>query len=121
MGSKSTQENSVLRIKRIKKQPPRETSGSTGGSIIGDILVSDASAYSSIPMLEGCDAGWTKLRGGGPKSYYFCLFPSPQTERYGQYLDLPHNSIAGHNVGKFMTTRVSVLRWELIGVQYKNS
>ena len=75
-GNESTQDNTQVKNKKDTKTTTTETSGSTGGSIIGDILVSDASAYSSIPMLEGCDAGWTKLRGGGPKSYYFCLFPS---------------------------------------------
>ena len=77
-----------------------KTDDKNSSDIINDILISDADASSSIPMLEGCDSGWTKIRGGGPNAYYFCILPEPQTERYGQYLDIPHASINGSNIEK---------------------
>ena len=69
-------------------------------NILNDILLSDAEAAYSIPMTEGCDNGWIKIRGGGPNSYYYCINPYPQTERYDRYLDIPHQEINGDNVDK---------------------
>ena len=33
-------------------------------------------------------------------AYYFCINPTPQTERYDKYLDIPHYEITGDNVDK---------------------
>ena len=68
--------------------------------IINDIILSNAEAAHSIPMSEGCDNGWTKIRGGGPNAYYYCIYPTPQQERYDKFLDIPNYEITGDTVDK---------------------
>lgn len=83
--------NKKTKINKTTNQP---------SDIINDILLPTAEAAHSIPMAEGCQAGWTKIRGGGPTAYYFCILPEAKTERYSEYLDIPHQEIKGHNVDK---------------------